>query len=92
MRIYNSRFTPWIKAGDIKLKIGEIVQYQLKNGTIVDITIDSDSMSHSECNCLGFEAISSDDGERYFALGDQIVNWKGKVKTIEQLNKLMEEV
>ena len=91
MRIYSSRFTPGIKAGDIKLEIGEVVQYQLKTGPIIDITIDSDSMKHAECDCLGFEAIFSDNGERSFASGDQIINWKGKVETVEQLNSILEE-
>lgn len=91
MRIYASRFTPGIKAGKINLKIGEVVQYQLSNGTILDITITSDSMSHAKLDCLGFEAIFSDTGEKSFASGDRIINWEGKMETVAQLNKAMEE-
>ncbi len=91
MRIYASRFTPGVKAGDIKLEIGEVVQYKKLDGSTLDITIDSESVSHHECDCLGYECIFSDDGKKYFASGDQIINWEGKMETIGQLNKAMEE-
>ena len=45
--------------------MGEVVHYKLKDGTILDITIDSDLMKHS--GYLGYEAIFSDNNERGFA-------------------------
>ena len=78
VQVYCSRFTPGVTGDNVGFDVGETVQYQLSDGRIINITIDSERMSHDGCPCLGYEAIFSDDGKRYFARGDKIVGWDGK--------------
>ena len=77
--IFKSRYTPNIENGEnVKFNIGEVVTYKMRSGKVLDITIDSDYMQH-DCGLYGYEAIFSDDGGRYFAAAEGIVNWEGKV-------------
>jgi hypothetical protein len=78
MEIYKSRFTPNAKATEIKFSIGDVVKYKLRSGQVMDITIDSEPMSHSQCAFKGYEAIFSDNGQRSFAGSDGIIDWQGK--------------
>lgn len=73
-----SRYTPNLKNGKgVSFDKGEVVDYRLRNGQEIKITIDSELMQNGEH--LGYEAIFHDDGERYFAVEEGIYNWKGKV-------------
>lgn len=85
MQVFSSRFTPGVKGFDVHFLKGEVVKYQMKNGDIIDIIIDSERMKHEECENYGYEAIYSDDGKRYFADGGRIIDWEGKIDTMEQL-------
>lgn len=79
IQVYKSKFTPGATGDQIHFRIGEIVKYQLRNGDIIDIKIDSERMSHDNCDVLGYEAIFLDDNQKYFARGDKIIGWEGKV-------------
>ncbi len=83
VRVYLSRFTPGAKWNEISFAIGEVVKYQrAANGEIVNVTIDSEMMSHTYegVTTLGFEAISPS-GERVFIAGDRILDWSGRQPT-----------
>lgn len=88
MQITCSKYTPGVKGYNVGFEIGEIVKYQLASGDVIDIRIDSPRMTHNMCKTYGFEAIFSDDGKRYFADGEKIVGWEGKVNTMEEFNNL----
>ena len=78
MIIQKSRFTPGLKNGEgVAFQIGDIVDYRMRDGTELKITIDSELMTHS--GYRGYEAIFSDNGERAFAPAIGIYNWDGKV-------------
>lgn len=79
VQVYSSRYTPNVTGDEVHFEIGEIVQYKLVSGNVLDIRIDSERMKHAGCPNLGYEAIFSDDGNRYFADGKRIIDWKGKV-------------
>lgn len=89
MQILKSKYTPGAKGYEVGFSKGEVVEYQLQNGNVIDITIDSERMKHNMCKTFGYEAIFSDDGKRYFADGEKIINWNGKTETMEQLQSLM---
>ena len=53
-----------------------MVKYRTRKGEELDITIDSDLM---DCGgYFGYESVFHDDGERYFAIADGIIDWEGK--------------
>lgn len=79
MNIYKSRFTPGVLGNEIKLEIGEVCKYRLLDGTEIDVTIDSDRMTHEKCPTYGYEAIFSDNNEMSFVDGERIIDWKGRV-------------
>jgi hypothetical protein len=87
MKIFSSRFTPNATGDDIPLGKGEEVKYQLKDGNLIDVIIDSKRMRHSGCNNFGYEAISLLDNQRIFIDGKRIVSWKGKMDSMEQLDR-----
>lgn len=77
--VYKSRFTPGARGDEVHLEIGEVVQFQLLNGTVIDVTIDSPRMTHDQCPTYGYEYISGTGG-RCFADGARIIGWDGKVE------------
>jgi hypothetical protein len=80
MRVSKSRLTPdLINGEDVSFEKGETVLYKQQNGSVLNIVIDSVYMQH-ESGLYGYEAIFSDDGNRYFALSKSIIDWEGKVK------------
>lgn len=83
MRITKSRYAPNLKNGkDVGFNIGEVVDYRLRSGEEIKITIDSEYMMN-DCDGIthyGYEAIFHDDGQRYFAIEEGIYNWEGKVE------------
>lgn len=82
MMISRSRFTPGMKDGrDVSFDRGEVVTYRTRNGDTVEITIDSEIMRNAEApgDGTGYESIFHDDGQRYFASRQQIIDWNGKV-------------
>ena len=89
MQIFKSRFTPNATGDEILLSKGEKVKYKLKNGDVIDAIIDSERMSHSACQNLGYEAITLDNNERNFLDGKRIIWWDGKMDSMEQLNRAM---
>ena len=79
VKVWLSRFTPGAKWDQVHLGRGEVVPYLRANGETVNVTIDSEIMSHTyegETN-LGFEAIS-ESGERVFIAGERILGWDGR--------------
>jgi len=90
MIISKSKFTPGAEARDVHLEIGEVVLYKLLNGETEAFTIDSPPMDHEMCIApWGYEAISREDGGRYFIDSERIISWEGKCDTEEELNRLM---
>lgn len=82
IELYRSRFTPGVSAGDILLEVGELIDYELLNGTVIQAKITSKRMTHAKCEPhLGYEAIDLRDQKRFFADGRRIVNWDGRVPT-----------
>jgi hypothetical protein len=75
--VTRSRLGNYENGDHVAFEIGETVKYKLLNGKVIDIKIDSKPMSHKKSD-FGFEAIFSDDGERYFADSKRIVDWEGK--------------
>lgn len=80
VQVFKSKFTKGVGADEVNFAIGEVVQYRLKSGKVLDIKIDSELMTHQECEGLGYESIFSDDNRRYFALRRDIINWNGRVE------------
>ncbi len=83
MLVYYSRFTPNLENGEnVSFNKGEVVDYRLRNGQELKITIDSDLMKQKIDgeDCYGYESVFHDDNKRYFALSKQIINWEGKVQ------------
>lgn len=78
MQIFKSRFTPNATGDEVPLNIGEIVDYETQDGKTIKVTIDSERMSHKDCPNLGYEAIFSDDTQKYFIDGKKIIWWEGK--------------
>lgn len=77
VQIFVSRHTPGLENGKgVKFEIGETVKYRMRNGHETDITIDSELCSNM--GYLGYEAIFHDDGGRYFAVDEGIIDWEGK--------------
>ena len=77
MKVFVSRYTPGLKNGkDVQFNIGEIVRYRMRSGKELYITIDSELMQNS--GFLGYESIFHDDGKKYFAVAEGIIDWKGK--------------
>jgi hypothetical protein len=87
MQIFSSRFTPNATGDEISLNKGEKVKYQLLNGSVIDVIIDSERMSHKNCPNLGYEAITLDNNERNFIDGKRIVWWDGKMNSMDELNR-----
>ena len=82
MRITLSRYTPNLQNGEnVNFDIGEVVDYRLRSGEEIKITIDSEYMMNESDGEIhyGYEAIFHDDGKRYFAAAKGIYNWEGKV-------------
>lgn len=78
MKVFYSRFTPNLSNGErVKFNIGDKVLYRLSNGTEVEIIIDSEYRRHISGE-LGYEAIFTDDGKRYFSVSSGIIGWNGK--------------
>lgn len=90
MQIFSSRFTPNATGDEIPLNKGEKVKYQLLNGNVIDAIIDSERMRHKTCPNLGYEAVTLDDNERNFIDGKRIVWWEGKMNSMDELNRAME--
>lgn len=86
MQIFKSRFTPNATGDEVALSKGEKVKYQLKDGNIIHVVIDSDRMIHDACHNLGYEAITLDDNERIFIDGKRIIWWDGRPDSVEDLN------
>ena len=79
MNVWISKHTPGLLNGkDVHFEICEVVEYQKRNGERFTITIDSEYMTNS--GYYGYEAIFHNDGKRYFAVDEGIINWEGKVK------------
>jgi hypothetical protein len=79
VQIYKSRYTPGLKNGeDVYFNKGERVRYRMRNGCELDIIIDCDDRMVSMNDSIGYEAIFTDDGKRYFAVAKGIINWEGK--------------
>jgi hypothetical protein len=89
MQIFSSRFTPNATGDEISLSKGEKVKYQLKDGSLIEAIIDSERMSHSACENLGYEAITLDDNQRTFIDSKRIVCWEGKMDSMEQLDRAL---
>ena len=89
MQIFSSRFTPNVTGDEISLAKGEIVKYQLMSGNIIYAIIDSERMTHKQCETYGYEAIRLDDNQRVFIDGKRIVWWAGKMDSMEQLDRAM---
>lgn len=78
MFIYQSRYTPNLANGEyVDFQKGEKVHFRMRNGTELDIIIDSERMQHSS-GYIGYEAIYTDNYERSFAPAIGIVDWEGK--------------
>lgn len=86
MILFSSRFTPNATGDEISLEKGEKVKYQLNNGSIIDVIIDSERMRHQQCPNFGYEAITLEYNERTFIDGKRIIWWKGKTNSLEELN------
>lgn len=80
MTILFSKYTPNRKNGKgVGFSIGDVVTYRMRNGDTFKITIDSELMRHREHQeYTGYEAIFHDDGKRYFAVDEGIIDWDGK--------------
>lgn len=89
MQVFKSRFTPNATGDEISLSKGEKVKYQLRNGNIIDAIIDSERMTHQQCETYGYEAITLDDNQRNFIDAKRIVWWEGKMDSMEQLNRAL---
>ena len=77
MNVFVSRYTPNLQNGkDVQFKIGETVRYRMRSGKEIDITIASGLMQNS--GYLGYESIFHDDGKKYFAVAEGIIDWDGK--------------
>ena len=79
MLITQSRHTPGLSDGrNLSFNKGEIVTYRTMKGEVVEITIDSDLMSHNEApgDKTGYESIFHDDGSKYFAARQNIIKWE----------------
>jgi len=78
MRVCISRYSNNAKNGkDVSFNKGETVTYKLKNGTTLPIKIDSELMKSQE-GTFGYEAVFSDDNQKWFAESDRIIDWDGK--------------
>lgn len=88
MQLFKSKFTPNATGDEVAFNIGEIVHYNRK-GQIIVVQIDSDRMSHIQCENLGYEAIWIKEDRRIFIDGKKIVWWEGKVNSEEQLDLLL---
>jgi len=78
MDVFISRFTPNLENGEqVKFNVGERVLYKPRYGPAIDVTIDSEYCEHAS-NVCGYEAIFSNDGNRYFILSKGIIDWEGK--------------
>ena len=79
MQIYRSRFTPGLENVEhVGFDKGDIVKYRCRDGNVINITIDSERKMGG-LDILGYEAIFSDDGNRYFAAAYGIIDWVGKI-------------
>jgi len=87
MQIFKSRFTPNADGSEISLDKGEKVKYQLMSGNVIDVVIDSERMTHEQCETYGYEAITLDDNQRNFIDGKMIVWWEGKMDSMEELDR-----
>ena len=75
--VFVSRYTEGLKNGkNVSFNKGETVRYRMRNGDELNITIDSELCYNS--GYLGYEAIFHDDGKRYFAVAEGIIDWEGK--------------
>lgn len=79
--VFLSRFTPGLKDGsNVSFERGECVLYELSDGSLVEITIDSVLMMHPKApgDRTGYEALFHDTWKRAFAVRCQIIDWDGK--------------
>lgn len=75
--VFVSRYTEGLENGkNVSFNIGEVVRYRMRNGDELSITIDSELRYNM--GYLGYEAIFHDDGKRYFAVSEGIIDWEGK--------------
>jgi hypothetical protein len=74
--VFKSRHTPGVRAHEINFSVGEVVTYQLLNGSTVDVTITSDFMTHAQAKYGGYEGTFTDTGETGFADVERIVGWE----------------
>lgn len=75
MGVYRSRHTPGVKASEILISIGEVVQFQTLSGKTIDVRITSGKLGHVRCPTFGYEGIASDTGELGFFDVERIVGW-----------------
>jgi hypothetical protein len=81
MEIFKSRYTPNLKNGkDVGFSIGDMILYKPAGQSPVRAKIVSDRRSHKSVDKLGYDAIFADDGNQWFAVEEQIIDWEGKVK------------
>lgn len=66
--VYLSRLAEGVQAKDAHLQIGERLLYRDR----VEVTIDSELMTHSSCPNYGYECVFADTGERAFADSERL--------------------
>ena len=78
--IYFPSCAPGLQNGEnVNFQIGDVVTYKMRNGDLLQITIDSERRVDMESEIIeGYEAIFHDDGKKYFAAAKGIINWEGK--------------
>jgi hypothetical protein len=76
--VFISRYSQDLKNGEnVDFKIGERVLFKPRREPALYIRIASERKIH-ESGYVGYEAIYSDDGGRYFAPAIGIIDWEGK--------------
>ena len=71
MHVLKSRFTIGATADEVHLERGERVTYVHDDGRELEVTIDSNHVSHAKCPNLGYE-VKQDCGHRFFADGKRL--------------------